>query len=714
MLSQAGPRPAQRPARGRGPRPCCTIPGNPVIRKSPILLLLLAALPGFARAPAAAGAEAPAVARPILAGETASAEGGVVFFLRTGRGGGVAAVGAAHSLPLERVVKAGGIALDLPRSGRPVAMARGFLAPPGRPYGSAGASFADDFHVYALAAPPDGVRALELASGPVRPGASVLLLGIPAAGPADELALPGIVAGVTALRLEVDLDERRDLSGWGGAPVVSAESGRVVGILQAVRTRSGGLTLVAGPVDRLAAALRAPLERGAGRPFAAFADLAAVRRPPETLREEGPLLRQAPEAPGVRVRIEYPPDGASVADAGCGAFVAGTASPADLRRFDVVFAIDTSHSTFAGTGADINGNGIVGAPAGGPVGGLLNVDHTDPGDTVLAAEVAAARVLLADLDPRSTRAGVVTFSGQDQNAMVGLWDGLARAFGDNHQHARTLKPLTADYAQIESALDEVLSLTPVGQTHIAAGLDQAISELLGLRGALSRKDPRSEKVVFLFTDGRPTLPYPGRESANVRVVLDAADRAARASIHVHSFAIGPDALEGPITTVEMAARTGGYFTPIRRPADLADAVQAVDFPKLRDLFLGNETTKSTAEPFRVDGSGAWAGFVPVGPGQNRIRVRARADDGTETVRELSLHHDAGAAEAPIPKELAPRRNLLLEDCLRDLRGRRAEAERLRDEQLRKRLRLEIERERTRARERAAEQRRELELEVEER
>jgi hypothetical protein len=681
-----------------------------VRREHPILLLLAAAvtaIPGAARA----ADQAPAVARPALAGGAAGEGQGLVFFLRAVRGA-VAAVGSAHALPLDRLVEAERIELRLPHSGRTAAASRAFLASPGQPYGTAGASFADDFHLYALEAPPEGVRALELSTRPPRPGESVQLLGAPADASADEVALPGVVASVTALRVEVDLDERRDLSGWGGAPVVSAESGLVVGIVQAVRARSGGLTVVAGPVGRIAAALAAPLERGAGRPFSAFADLASLRRPPEVRREGEPLLRQTPEAPGVRVAIEYPPEGAAVGDLGCGAFVAGTAAPADLRRFDVVFVLDTSHSTFAGTGADINGNGIVGAPAGGPVGGLFNVDHTDPGDTILAAEVAAARVLLSDLDPRSTRVAVVAFAGRDENAMAGVWDGLARAFGDNHQHARTLKPLTSDHAAVESALDEILSLTPVGQTHIAAGLDQAISELLGLRGALSRKDERSEKVVFLFTDGQPTLPYPGREGANVRVVLDAADRAARAGIHVHSFAIGPEALEGPITTVEMAARTGGHFTPIRRPEDLADAVQAVDFPKLRDLVLANATTQSPAQPFRVEPSGAWAGFVPVARGRNRVAVRALADDGTETVRELSLRLEPGAAEAPIPRELAPRRNALLEDCLRALRDRRAEAERLRNEQVRKRLRLEIEREREKARERAAQQRRELELEVE--
>ena len=55
-----------------------------------------------------------------------------------------------------------------------------------------------------------------------------------------------------------------------------------------------------------------------------------------------------------------------------------------------------------------------------------------------------------------------------------------------------------------------------------------------------------------------------------------------------------------------------------------------------------------------------------------------------------------------------------EGVSREIRSRRAEAERFRNEQVRRRLLLEIERERARAHERAAQQRRNLELEIEER
>jgi hypothetical protein len=58
------------------------------------------------------------------------------------------------------------------------------------------------------------------------------------------------------------------------------------------------------------------------------------------------------------------------------------------------------------------------------------------------------------------------------------------------------------------------------------------------------------------------------------------------------------------------------------------------------------------------------------------------------------------------------RNRLLEDCLRDTKQLRLQAEQERAEAVRRELRVEIERERAKARERAAEQRKELQIEVE--
>ena len=65
-----------------------------------------------------------------------------------------------------------------------------------------------------------------------------------------------------------------------------------------------------------------------------------------------------------------------------------------------------------------------------------------------------------------------------------------------------------------------------------------------------------------------------------RAVWRAARRARRADTRLHSFATGPDALDGPIATVEMASRTRGYFTPVRHPGDLVDVVEVLWCPIL--------------------------------------------------------------------------------------------------------------------------------------
>jgi hypothetical protein len=249
---------------------------------------------------------------------------------------------------------------------------------------------------------------------------------------------------------------------------------------------------------------------------------------------------------------------------------------------------------------------------------------------------------------------------------------------------------------------------------MAAGVDQATIELMGLRGALSRTDPRSEKIVLFFTDGQPTLPYgPGFEADNVRAVLRAASRAGRADIRIHSFAIGPDALDGPVATVEMAHRTQGFFTPVRHPGDLVDVVEEVSFANLEDVTLRSLTSKEPAESFRSTADGSWAGFVRMKPGRNEIEVSARASDGTQATTRISVTLAEEASDPEVPTELVVARNRLLEDCLRSIKQVRLAAERERAEQVRKDLLVEIEKERTKARERAAEQRKRLQLEVDE-
>jgi hypothetical protein len=377
-----------------------------------------------------------------------------------------------------------------------------------------------------------------------------------------------------------------------------------------------------------------------------------------------------------------------------------------LRRFDVVLVLDTSASTIEATGADVNGNGIVGRSYLGEVASPYPQQNVDPGDSILAAEVAAARQLLEGFESRTTRVAVVTFAGE----MPGLERGVFS--GSPERPSVTVQALTTEYDRVELALQRILAAEPSGSTHMAAGVDQATIELMGLRGAQSTPDPSSHKVVFFFTDGQPTLPYgPGNTADNVRAVLRAAERAQRAGIRIHSFAIGPDALEGPIATVELAARTQGQFTPVRHPGDLVNVVETVDFANLDEVTVRSATTGEYANPFAKTEDGSFGGMVRMVDGRNEIGVRAYADDGTEAFRTVSVRVEEGAKAPGVPEELAPLRNRMLESCLQELRKLRMASEREHADRVKRNLLMEIERERARARARADEQRKQLEIEA---
>jgi hypothetical protein len=419
--------------------------------------------------------------------------------------------------------------------------------------------------------------------------------------------------------------------------------------------------------------------------------------------EGEPLLGKAGDtSTELLVKIEYPQEGAIVGEA-AGAFVAGRALAVrgDFQRFDALLVLDTSGSTSEMTGADINGNGIIGE------GGLRGLfSRTDPGDSILAAEVAAARQMLRGLDPRSTRVGLVTFAG-DPPGQGGLFSRGPR------KAALTEEPLTSDYARIERALDGVLERGPAGMTNMAEGLDLAWVELTGLRGGLSDPDRTSEKVILFFTDGQPTLPYDGFfEADNVKAVLRAADRAKRMNVKIHSFAIGPEALDGPVAAVEMAARTGGYFTPVRRPADLVEVIEHVSFANIDQVTIQNLTTGAPASELITNADGTFSALVPLKEGRNRIQVLARASDGSDATAEVALSYAPGVDTVMLPRELMGQRNRLLEQRLVELKRGRIAAEQERVDTARKELLMEIERERRKAEERAEQQRKDLELEVE--
>lgn len=665
---------------------------------------LLAAGVIAATHPAAAEAPNPSLARTILVAPGEPLSRGFVFFLRSESGAGVAAVGSSETFTRSELARAARVEFRAGVADPLIATSQALLALPGWPV-AAGAQPATPHLVYALDARPSGVSVLvpALDAAP-RPGTRVRVLGLSEASGEQEERFGRIVRS-TPERFELELERALPVQGWVGAPVLHAANGTLLGTLALAQPHAPANHAEVVSIRALVRALARPLEHGAGRAFASFLSPAFPQAP------AGSKLIRPSEPPTTRVQLEVslPANASTLPPTACGIFVSGRARAlgGSLRGFDVAIVIDTSLSTGEPTGADVNGNGIIGSPNLGPVGSLFDATRDDPGDSILAAEVAAARRLLSELDPRSTRVALVTFAGEMNpvRSRVFFWRSPPTA-------AFTREPLTHNFAQIERALDEVLATHPAGVTHMAAGVDQATRELLGLAGARSHAKPLSEKVMLFLTDGQPTLPFgPGKDADNVRAVLDAADRAHKGGIRVHTFAIGPEALAGPIATVELAARTQGYFIPVREPGDLVGVVEAVHFPDLRDVAVRSLTTGEPAHPFHTDADGFFSGLVPAAPGENRIEIVARADDGTAARREIAVRLDPRAPPLEIPEALKGFRKLLLEECLVEIRDARQRAERAQAERVRRELRVEIEREREKARARAAEQRKQLHLEV---
>jgi hypothetical protein len=671
--------------------------------------LLLALLP-FAvfasNTPAPALAE-PAVARPTIPKLVASQSAGTVFFSEVEATGAIVAIGTAHTLRIRDVTSASRVEFRLGASWELVATSTRLLVPPGIPFDAPGGTIAGDFFVYALDSAPTGVRILEIETGPklasLKKGDAVQILGISAKGDYDEVILRGKILEASPEQIQLSLGEPVDLRGWGGAPVIATASGRVIGIVQGSVSRASTPQLTVGPIGAVQNALRKVRAGASGRPFAKIADPTAAAQSGENARtQRQPLVLSAQAPTAIHLEIEFPGDGAVVSDSACGTFVAGRAMALDDRskRFDVALVLDTSISAAEPTGADINGNGVIGAPRRGRIDSLFG-GRIDKGDSILAAEVAAARQILRDFDPRTTRVAVITFAGSD--------DGIR-----TRPPAQTRQPLTNEYARVEQALDLILRTEPRGLTHMSGAVDHSTTELMGLTGSRSEKHADSEKLVFFFTDGKPTLPYGKLAfSDNVRAVRQSALRANKAGIRIHSFAIGPEALAGPIASVELADMTGGSFIPVRHPGELSAVVDALNFANLEDVVLRNEATGDVADPFRVTADGSWGGFVKMVPGSNTIQISARSTDGVEAVEMLNVVLEPAAQPLSVPADLGIRHNRLLEDCLRDLKQLRVAAEEKQAEKVRKELLLEIGRERAKARKRAAEQRKQLELEVEE-
>ena len=253
-----------------------------------------------------------------------------------------------------------------------------------------------------------------------------------------------------------------------------------------------------------------------------------------------------------------------------------------------------------------------------PCAGMARAGGFNLRSSILAAEIVASRRLLSQLDPETTRIGVITFGHE-------VW---------------LRQPLTHDFAEVRSVLDLIYKRGPDGGTNMVDGIRVATDELLG-KGE-SEKYLDSIKALFFFTDGFPTLPIGDCTSTDADLAIDAARKAGTAGINVHVFALGEEALSNPRAAVGIAKESGGTYTAVTRPADVLAVVDKVSAVGVDSIQVTNETTEQKALQSRLAADGFFASAVPLIEGLNRIQVLARTRDGSIGRDTITVHYQSGA------------------------------------------------------------------------
>lgn len=337
-----------------------------------------------------------------------------------------------------------------------------------------------------------------------------------------------------------------------------------------------------------------------------------------------------------RVQILSPKDGGRITQEQNLIFVSGKVARDAGRsaRVDVFLVVDVSGSTAQYAGSDLgdagelpDNSGFFGFPTpqitiggmsvgGPPVRNLRN--------SILAAEVAAARRLLVQLNPETTRVGVLTFS----------------------EGAKLLQPLTNDFERLRRVLDDILRAGPHGGTNMVEGIRMGITELMGLGASEKRTD--TVKVQILLTDGFPTLPIGASRRAapeDTNLAINAARLAGKAGIKVHVFTLGEEALSYPRAAVGIAQESGGTYTPVIRPADVLSVVENVSVIGVDSVQIVNRTTGQKATQHRLTADGFFSSAVPVVEGRNQIDVVARASDGSNASDSITVHYQSGTQKS---------------------------------------------------------------------
>lgn len=280
--------------------------------------------------------------------------------------------------------------------------------------------------------------------------------------------------------------------------------------------------------------------------------------------------------------------------------VQGWAGSGTPTRHDVIVVVDVSGSTAYASGTDVDCDGKLGRAR-------RRVDHwrsfnprhlsSDPGDTVLAAELVATRRLLERLDPVRTRVALVSFS-----------DG-----------AQLLAPVGSDGEALAGGLGELEENFGSGWTNLSAAIDLARKALLAAGGK------GRQKSMLILSDGYPTAP--GSPKLAGKEARARAEEAQAEGVRIYSFALGLNEIEEDDIFAAIATHTGGRFVHLEAPGEIVHELPRIDLSRVAGVEIENRTLEAPARGTRIFPDGSFDGYVKLTPGENVIRVTARGAAG---------------------------------------------------------------------------------------
>ncbi len=367
-----------------------------------------------------------------------------------------------------------------------------------------------------------------------------------------------------------------------------------------------------------------------------------------------PLDEQASGDYGLDLQVVSPRPGASVRNSAGLVEVTGRVGRDWLLSADVVLALDLSNSALLASGIDLDGDGVLGrtrrfAENGGGFGHPWRSWTSDPDDAIVWAELEAARHLIRSLDSIDVRVGVLTYTGSPR----------ARA-------------LLGPAPQALAALDKISVVEDWSGTDIARALREARELFRAVKHLEGHERPR---VVFLFSDGRPTAPN-ARYWAG-RAAIEVARELTEQHIAVCALGFGESIVseepeEQDLAFLDELARTTGCG---HIPIDSPDLLRFDRPPRNygpSEFQLRNLTTGQPGRAIRLLRTGLFDGFVDLVPGPNALEVSAVLPDGRRLASQRVVYYEPTHDDSDEEREATARLLLRLRDRASQLEESSAE------------------------------------------